>query len=106
MTRSSDLQKAERINAAAELLARHERLAEAAAALVRTFAMSKRQAYRYLQEAEARGGAIPVPDAKVAFTVKLPQRLVDDLRRHAQRSGESLSALVTQALKAFLRRAC
>ena len=104
MTRSSDLQKAERINAAAEFLARHERQAEAAVALVRTFGISKRQAYRYLQEAPARGGTIAVPDAKVAFTVKLPHGLVNDLRRHAQRSGESLCAVVTQALEVFLRR--
>jgi len=46
MARSTDSQKAERLNAAHGLLARGLSVAEACVSLSRQFAMSRRQAYR------------------------------------------------------------
>ena len=47
---------------------------------------------------------MPVPEEKVAFTVKLPKSLVALVRLFSTSSGDSLSNIVTQALRAFLRR--
>jgi len=56
MTLSTQGQRAERVTAAQELLARGTSMAEAAVALSRDLGLSRRQAYRYLEEAQ--GGAI------------------------------------------------
>ncbi|HEX2520605.1 MAG TPA: ribbon-helix-helix protein, CopG family [Terriglobia bacterium] len=47
---------------------------------------------------------MPVPERKGVFTVKLPLSLISRLRQLARSTGASLSALVTQALEAFLKR--
>ena len=73
MARSSNSARAERINTALEFLRQCETLAEAAQALVQAYGMSKRQAYRYLREAQMQGEPVPIPERKVAFTVKLPE---------------------------------
>lgn len=104
MARNSNSARAERINAALKFLRRYASLAEAAMALVQAYGMSKRQAYRYLHEAQVQGQPVPVPERKVAFTVKLSESLIHKLRRHANLTEQSLSELVTQALEAFLRR--
>ncbi len=104
MARSSASVKAERINAALDVLRQYDSLAEAARALVQAYGMSKRQAYRYLHEAKKQGQPVPVPEPKVAFTVKLSEGLVHRLRQRAAQTGQSLSELVTQALDVFLRR--
>ncbi len=104
MARSSDSVKAERINAALEVLRQYDSLAEAARALVQAYGISKRQAYRYLHQAQRQGQPVPVPEPKVAFTVKLPQGLVYRVRQRSAQTGQSLSELVTQALEAVLLR--
>ena len=104
MARSPDATKAERINAALECLQQHASLAEAAQALTHTFGISKRQAYRYLKAAQAQGQPMPVPERKIAFTVKLSEGLIQELRQCASQTGLSLSELVSLALEAFLRR--
>src|SRR5258708_37155847 len=58
MIRSTRVQKAERLRAARRLLADEIGMAEAAVALSRTFGLSRRQAYRYLEL--ARAGAPPL----------------------------------------------
>ncbi|MBU1922588.1 hypothetical protein KKD84_05265 [Patescibacteria group bacterium] len=65
--------------------------------------MSKRQAYRYVHEAEAIGSEVPIPDTKIAFTVKVSKNLIQAVRNYAKTSGQSLSEIVTQALQAFLQ---
>ncbi len=104
MARSSDLIRAERLNAALALLQEQRSLADAADMLVTRYGMSKRQAYRYLSEARQQPQPIPVPPRKVAFTVKLSKSLVKQLRQRARSSGQTLSELVSQALEAFLRK--
>jgi predicted transcriptional regulator len=47
---------------------------------------------------------LPIADAKIAFTVKLSERLVERLRSYANTRGLSLSDIVSRALEAFLPR--
>jgi predicted DNA-binding transcriptional regulator YafY len=77
---------------------------EAISVLMAQFGVSRRQAYRYIQEAQRRRHAMPVPEEKVVFTVKLPKSLVALIRLFSNSSGDSLSNIVTQALRAFLKR--
>ena len=65
-------QKAERLNAAHSLLARGMGMAEAAVSLSRQFGLSRRQAYRYLQEAQTIGHPVPVVAPSVPITFKVP----------------------------------
>lgn len=104
MARSPNTIRAERLNAALALLHERRSLADAAAMLVASHGMSKRQAYRYLNEAQKQPHPVPVPPRKIAFTVKLSEGLVQQLRRRARSSGQTLSELVSQALGAFLRK--
>jgi hypothetical protein len=94
---------AERVNAAAELAEAGVPAAQAARALASRFGCSQRQARRYVDQA-ARSGRIPVPEASVVFTVKLPGRLAVAVREHARVSGRTISAVVAQALEEFLSR--
>jgi len=104
MPKSSDPERAARLNAALALIQESENLSQAATVLVRKYGISKRQAYRYLGEARARDGPVPIPDRKVAFTVKLSEGLVEALRKHARVRGKRLTEIVAEALEAFLRR--
>ena len=104
MARSPNTVRAERINAALALLQKNQSLAEAAASLVHAFGMSKRQAYRYLHQAQKQQQPVPMPERKVAFTVKLSEGLVQELREHTRLSGLTLSELVSKALEAFMRK--
>jgi Ribbon-helix-helix protein, copG family len=94
---------AERVNAAAELAEAGMPAAEAARVLAARFGCSPRQARRYAAAAAA-SGRVPVPEATVVFTVKVPARLAAAVREHARGSGRTISAVVTQALEEFLAR--
>lgn len=102
MPRSSRSEQARRINEAWELLKESESLSRAAQVLCERHGFSKRQAYRYLHEARRVGGKVPIPGSKVAFTVKLPRRLVSQVRGYARSRGLSLSEVVTRALEAVV----
>ncbi|WP_287986813.1 ribbon-helix-helix protein, CopG family [Acidiphilium sp.] len=102
MSRSTEAQKAERLNAAHGLLARGQSVAEAALLLSRRFAMSRRQAYRYLEEAQLIGRPVPVVEAGTAVTFKLPPSLVAAVRARAAVEGTTISEMVSCALRAFL----
>jgi predicted DNA-binding transcriptional regulator YafY len=104
MARATDAQKAERLNRARILLGKHAQLPEAAEHLARGWSISKRQAYRYLEQAQQLKHPIPVEDAKVSFTVKLSRRLVERLRRYGASTGLTLSEIVSRALLAVLHR--
>jgi Ribbon-helix-helix protein, copG family len=94
---------AERVNAAAELAGAGVPAAAAARVLAGRFGCSPRQARRYV-DAAAASGRIPVPEASVVFTVKVPARLAAAVREHARGSGRTISAVVAQALEEFLSR--
>jgi hypothetical protein len=101
MIRSTQVQKAERLRAARRLLAEEIGMAEAAMALSKTFGLSRRQAYRYLELARA-GTPAPVAENSVTITLKMPQSLVRGLRVHATKRGITTSEVIRQAIAAFL----
>src|SRR5512134_2126368 len=105
MTRSTHAQKAERLNAAHGLLAGGHGMAEAAAVLSRDFGLSRRQAYRYLREAQAIGHPLAMTEASVPITLKIPANVVRDLRAYAATSGRTLGEIVARAVKAYLTAA-
>ena len=102
MTRSTKVARARHLNAAFALLQRRVVLPEAVQRLSRTFELSERQAYRYLQEASHLVRPVEVTEATVPVTLKLPPRTVERLRKHARSSGLTMGAIVTGALNAFL----
>ncbi|MFU8849391.1 hypothetical protein ACNAW0_00120 [Micromonospora sp. SL1-18] len=91
---------AERINAAAVLAGSDVSTVEAAGVLAARFGVSIRQAYRYLRF--ARSGPVAVPEKTVVFTVKLPASLCTQVRAQARRRRSTISALVSEALTAYL----
>ena len=105
MPRSTETQKTERLNAAYRLLARGLGASEAALSLSRQFAMSQRQAYRYLEEAQMIDRPVPVVERAMAVTFKLPPSLVDSIRARAASEGTTISLMVSRALRAFLGEA-
>ena len=102
-SRVDDVGRAERINAAAELLAAGMAPVEAAGVVAQRFSVSVRQGRRYVDAAQA--GPIQVPEANVVFTVKLPASLAARVREHAHEQGVTISAAVTRALAEFLQHA-
>jgi predicted DNA-binding transcriptional regulator YafY len=97
-------QKAERLNHARQVLAEGEALPEAVERMVRDCGISARQAYRDLQHARRLRAPVTVPDATIAFTVKLSRGLVRALRAYAQATGLSLSEIVSRAVSRLLAR--
>jgi hypothetical protein len=104
-TRSTSAEKAERLNAAHRLLARSVDLADAATTLAHKFGLSRRQAYRYLEEAAAIRHPVPIPEPSVPITLKIPDSVVRDLRRYAAASGLPLGEIVARAISTFLKAA-
>jgi predicted DNA-binding transcriptional regulator YafY len=104
MARATDAQKAERLNWARALLRGPVSLPQAAERLAQNCSISKRQAYRYLEQAQQLRRPLPVGDVKVSFTVKLSRRLVERLRTYASSTGSTLSEIVSRALLAVLHR--
>jgi predicted DNA-binding transcriptional regulator YafY len=98
MARISDARKAERLNQAWRLLQHGGELRTAAEWMAREYAISARQAYRYLAQARGLKAPVAVGDEKVAFTVKLPGGLVRQVRDYARVQRLSLSELVGRAL--------
>jgi hypothetical protein len=96
-------QVAKRVNTAAELLGDGMTVLDATVALARRHRLSERQARRYVERARDEG-SMDVPGPKVVFTVKLPAVLVRQVRRAARITGQSISAVVAQALTEFLER--
>ena len=104
MARANGMQKAERLNHARTLLQRFDHLPDAVERMVRDCEVSRRQAYRYLEQARGLKRAVPVGEIKIAFTVKLPQGLIERLRAYAGATGVSLSEIASQAFESMLRR--
>ena len=96
-------QVAKRVNTAVDLLAGGMEVADATVVLARRHRLSERQARRYVERARDEG-VMEVAGPKVVFTVKLPAVLARRVRRMARTTGQSISALVSQALTEFLER--
>ena len=104
MTRSSNPERAQRLNTAFDLLARGYTLADAAAALTQEFGLSRRQAYRYLQEAQGIDGPVPISAPTIPITIKVPEAVVGKLRAYAQSSGLTIGEIVARAVLSFLEK--
>jgi len=84
-----------------ELLGEGMPMADAARQLAGQYDVSVRQGWRYIREAVGRPEPLDVPERKIVFTVKVPESLVARVRAAAH--GRTLSALVSEALEAWLR---
>lgn len=104
MSRSTHAERAQRLNAAFDLLARGYTLAEAATALIGQFGLSRRQAYRYLQEAQGIKAPVPVTAPSIPITIKVPKEVVVKLRAYAQTSGLTIGEIVARAVLSFLEK--
>jgi hypothetical protein len=93
-----------RVNRAVQLLRHRDSPGAVIRELARVYAVSIRQARRYVQAAQQVRAPLPVPEAKVAFTVKVPASMPARVRRRARAEGCSLSDLVSRALTAYLQR--
>ena len=102
MPRATKAHKARLVNAAYRLLGQRIDTAEAARQLADQFALSLRQAYRYLEQAAMLSAPVPTVEATVTTTLKLPLTTMRALRTYARRRGLTLGQIVTQALAAFL----
>ena len=105
MARSNRSERAQRLNAAFDLLAHGYSLNEAAAALVEQFDLSPRQAYRYLQEAQGIKRPVQVCAPTIPITIKVPGDVVVKLRAYAQASGLTIGETVARAVLHFLAKA-
>ena len=105
MARSTRTQKAERLNVAHGLLTQGRSMAEAATMLSQRFGLSRRQAYRYLQEARAIGHLVAVSETTIPITLKIPGSVVGDLRAYANSSGLTIGEIVARAVSKFLSTA-
>lgn len=105
MARSTRTEKAQRLNAAFDLIARGQNLNEAAAALVEEFGLSLRQAYRYLQQAQEIKRPVHVGAPSIPITIKVPADVVMKLRAYARTSGMTIGQTVAHAVLRFLAKA-
>lgn len=96
-------QVAKRVNTASDLLDEGMDVIDATRDLARRYRLSERQARRYVERARDEG-AMEVPGRKIVFTVKLPAALARRVRKVARATGQSISALVSQAISEFLER--
>ena len=104
MGRSTQAQKAKRLNAAYRLLARQMSLAEAADTLSRENGISLRHAYRYLEQAAQLERPLKVAEPAQPITFKIPGNVIRALRRYAAANDLTLSEVVTRAIEAFVVR--
>jgi hypothetical protein len=70
--------------------------------LTQQFGLSRRQAYRYLQDAQEIDTPVLVASPSVPITIKIPEDVVIRLRSHAQTSGMTIGEIVAQAIVSFL----
>lgn len=73
-------------------------------ALVQRCGLSRRQAYRYLLEAQNHREWRPVPEPKAVFTVNLPQPLIQAVRARCREQKLPLSRVVAQSLQQWLEQ--
>jgi hypothetical protein len=104
MSRSNGAERAQRLNAAFDLLRQGYAVAQAAARLTEEFGLSQRQAYRYVQEALAIKRPVPIVAPSVAMTIKVPEDIAVKLRAHARATDSTIGDVVSRAVSALLSR--
>src|SRR6266545_3158601 len=95
---------AKRLNYAREVWAEVDVLPAAVERLMRECGVGRRQAYRDLRRARRLKGPVPIPDATIAYTVKLSRSLVRRVRAHAEATDRTISDIVGRAIVAQLAR--
>jgi hypothetical protein len=76
--------------------------ADAVRALQAEYALSERQARRYVTAAAAVPAGVTVPERTVLLTVRLAPSLIAGLRERARSGGQSLSATLAEAVRLYL----
>jgi len=104
VAKSSEAEQARRVNATIQLLEQEASNSGVVAKIVARYGLSRRQAYRYLREAQHASSPLAIPQEKSVFTVKLPRPLVAQVRRQARQQRASISAWVEQALRRGLEQ--
>jgi putative heme degradation protein len=104
MKKSSIAEYIFRVNTALSVYRENSSSTVAIDVLIKRFEVSKRQAYRYLQEAIKADREQKIPEAKKVLTVKLPESQIKELREHAKKSGIQLSTFVGSILGTFLQK--
>lgn len=103
MRRSSSQENVQRINFALENYLNGMPRAELKELICKSFSVSSRQAVRYMKEAKERNRPLPIPEQKIAFTVKLPTTVVQQIRQKAKEVSMPLSDIVRAAVEKYLR---
>ena len=98
MTRSTQAEKTQRLNAAFDLLAHGYTVTEAAAVMIKDCGLSRRQAYRYLQEAQQIKYPLPIIAPSIPITIKVSEDVVLKLRAYAKTSGLTIGEIVGRAV--------
>lgn len=70
--------------------------------LMSRWGLSRRQAYRYLLQAQSGLELRPVPASKSIFTVNLPRPLILAVRARCRHQGRRLSHVVEEVLQRWL----
>jgi hypothetical protein len=104
VAKSSAAEQARRVNATIQLLRQESCASRILAEVVARYQLSRRQAYRYLQQAQRADSLLVVPERKSVFTVKLPHSLIGQVRRQARQEHASISDWVEQALRVGLEQ--
>jgi hypothetical protein len=76
--------------------------ADAVRALQAEFALSERQARRYVNAALEAPEGVAVPERTAVFTVRLAPSLIGGLRERAGATGQTLSAVTAEAVRGYL----
>ena len=98
--RASEDQKSERLNGAWMQLRQGDPRSQVVCRVAQEYALSRRQAYRLVRQAEHLQEPISRGAAKLKFTVKLAPALIRGVRTSATKKCLSNSEVVSQALGA------
>ncbi|WP_211703594.1 hypothetical protein [Paraburkholderia aspalathi] len=93
------------MNAAFHLLADGRSLNEAVEAMAEQHGISRRQAYRYLQEAQHLSSPVVVAEPTIPITLKVPAAVAVTLRAYAQANDLTMGETLTRAVCALLATA-
>ena len=104
MSRSTSVEKAQRLNVAFDLLTQGWPAAQATAMLADQFGISQRQASRYVLQAQSIERAVPFAAPSVAITIKVPENIAAMLRAHAQTTGTTIGDVVARAVLGLIGR--
>ena len=79
-------------------------MAKAADILVNRYGVSRRQAYRYLEEVQELGHLVAVGEVSVPMTIKVPESVAQRLREESRTRGLAIGEIVARAVKDWVAR--